>query len=369
MPPSTDRAIVVGIADYPDLGNLKSPENDARAFYAWVTKDSGGGVPLDRTRLILSSDYPAGFQPGQRPPTIREVENALIELRLEAEANQRKGKGLWVGRRLYLYFSGHGCAPRFEEAAILMANATRQMVYHLAGVPSADWFFRSGCFSEIVLLMDCCREPYERVHTYVPPWVDLTQPDVVDQSQRFYGLAAPWSRLARERVMPDQTSRGVFTLALLAGLEGAAYDSTTECTDPATNRRMAKVTAASLKNFMYNCLPEFLSPADRSDPQVAKQPDIPHPRDPNSRMVFATVEVPRYPVIIRVPPGTVGNLRITSLREDGTEEEFENRPATPPEMKVSLPRNNYSAQVVGVGVSRMFRVKPVATEGANVVAL
>ncbi|HJZ92731.1 MAG TPA: hypothetical protein VKE40_17785 [Gemmataceae bacterium] len=369
MPPSIDWAIVVGIADYPDLGNLKSPENDARAFHAWVTSPSGGAVPPDRARLILSSQFPQPSPPGLRPPTIREVENELIGLRALAEENRRKGQGLQVGRRLYLYFSGHGCAPRFEEAAILMANATRQMVYHLAGVPSADWFFRSGSFSEIVLLMDCCREPYERVHTYVPPWVDLTQPDVMDQSQRFYGLAAPWSRLARERVMPDQTSRGVFTLALLAGLQGAAYDSTTEYTDSVTNKRMAHVTSSSLKNFMYNYLPEFLSPADRNDPQVAKQPDIPHPRDPNSKMVFATVEVDRYPVTIRVPPGTVGNLRITTLREDGTEEVLEDRPATPPEMKVDLPRNNYSAQVVGVGMSRMFRVKPIKSEGANVVAL
>src|SRR5262249_3248208 len=160
--------------------------------------------------------------------------------------------GQRVGRRLYLYFSGHGCAPRFEEAAVLMANATRRRVYHLTGMPCADWFYRSGYFEEVVLLMDCCRGRYEKGGTYIPPWVDLTRPEVVDRSQRFYGLAAEWSRLARERVLPGGESRSVFTMALLAGLRGAAYDPATQFTDPATGKRMARVTAASLKNYLYN---------------------------------------------------------------------------------------------------------------------
>jgi Caspase domain/TIR domain len=112
-----------------------------------------------------------------------------------------------------------------------MANATRRLVYHLTGMPLADWFFRAGYFDEVVLLMDCCQERYEKVGVQVFPWVDLTAPEVMDRSQRFYGLAAQWSKRAREREFNGVT-RGVFTAALLAGVRGAACDPTTARTDP-----------------------------------------------------------------------------------------------------------------------------------------
>jgi hypothetical protein len=371
----SDRAIVVGISRYPYLERLNSPENDARAFYDWVTAPAGqGGGGIDprsgRARLILSSDFAEPFTPGMEPPTIAEVEAELIRLDLAAEENKQKGLGQRVGRRLYLYFSGHGCAPRFEEAAFLMANATRRRVYHLTGMPCADWFYRSGYFEEVVLLMDCCRERYEKVGTYVPPWVDLTLPEVVDQSQRFYGLAAEWSRLARERVLPSGESRSVFTMALLAGLRGAAYDPATPFTDPATNRRMARVTAASLKNYLYNYMKDFLSEADRADPLVAKRPDIPHPRDPNADMALSTVEVPVYPVTLRLPAEANGRtLRVVELREDMSEVVVLERPVTDSEVVVPLPRNNYLAQLSGLGFARPFPVRPVTAEGANVIIL
>jgi hypothetical protein len=370
----SDRAIVVGIRDYPHLDPLSSPENDARAFYEWVTtpaEQGGGGIDSasGRARLILSTDFHPPFPLGMEPPTIAQIEPELIALDDLAEQNRSQGQGLQVGRRLYLYFSGHGCAPRFEEAAVLMANATRRRVYHLTGMPIADWFFRAGYFEEIVLLMDCCRERYEKVATYVPPWIDLTLPDVMDRSQRFYGMAAEWSQRARERVMADGQSRGVFTMALLAGLRGAAFDPETRFTDPATNRAMARVTAASLKRFLYNFMKDFLSDADRDDPQVAKLPDIPHPRDPNADMTFSTVQVPVYPVTLRLPREAMGRmLRITILHED-REEVIVERPVDAPEIVVPLSRDNYLAQLFGFGFAKSFSVRPVAEGVANVITL
>jgi hypothetical protein len=371
----TDHAIVVGIAKYPYLEPLNSPENDARAFHAWVIRPAnmgGGGIDpaSGRARLILSSDFKGPFQAGMEPPTVAQVEAELIALDNAAAQNNAAGRGLRVGRRLYLYFSGHGCAPRFEEAAVLMANATRRRVYHLTGMPVADWFFRSGYFTEVVLLMDCCRERYEKVATYVPPWVDLTLPEVVDQSQRFYGLAAEWSRLARERVLPSGKSHSVFTMALLAGLEGAAADPATTFFDPATNRPLAHVTAASLKNYLYNYMQDFLSEADRADPLVAKQPDIPHPRDPNADMVLSTAQVPVYPFTFRLQPEAIGRqLRVTQLHQDMSEKEVLLCQVTKLEIVVPLPRNNYLAQVAGLGFAKPIQVRPVAVGGANVISL
>src|SRR5438105_3126370 len=131
QPTDSDHAIVVGIAKYPYLDALNSPENDARAFHTWVTTDArqgGGGIDpaSGRARLILSSGFKGPVEKGMEPPTIAQIEAELIRLDDLAEQNRAAGRGQRVGRRLYLYFSGHGCAPRFEEAAILMANATRR---------------------------------------------------------------------------------------------------------------------------------------------------------------------------------------------------------------------------------------------------
>jgi Caspase domain len=370
MPPigpaaGPDYAIVVGITRYPYLDPLNSPENDARAFHSWLTRpaaEGGGGIDStsDRARLVLSSQFAAGFAQGMDPPTVAQVEAELIRLQDMADANQQKGLGKRVGRRLYLYFSGHGCAPRFEEAAILMANATRRRVYHLTGMPCADWFYRAGTFEEVVLLMDCCRERYEKVGTYVPPWVDLLDPEVVDRSKRFYGLAAEWSKVARS----------VFTLALLAGLEGGAYDPATVFADPANGTQRAHVTAASLKNYLYNHMKDFLPEADLGAPGVSAQPDIPHPRDPNAPMVFCTVAVPVYPVTFRLPVGASGQtLRVVELKEDGSEQVWLQQAVAGTEVQTNLPRNNYIVQVSGMGFAKGFPVKPLTTEGANVVTL
>ena len=50
----SDRAIIVGIENYPFIGKLGGPENDAQAFQAWVGSPGGGAVPLANIRPILA---------------------------------------------------------------------------------------------------------------------------------------------------------------------------------------------------------------------------------------------------------------------------------------------------------------------------
>ena len=148
--------------------------------------------------------------------------------------------------------------------------------------------------------MDCCREAYERAACYAPPW-DQTltaSPAVLQAAERVYGQAAPWRRVARERQMPDGTWRGVFTMALLEGLNGAAYDSTTIRIGD-DGREVAEITAVSLKAFLNRNMKDFISAEDREDSQIRNEPDIPHPRNEQvqSRMIFSPpVPVPAYDV-------------------------------------------------------------------------
>src|SRR5262245_55141594 len=124
-----DYAIIVGIEVYPAFdpnGPLKGPENDARAFRDWVISPTGGNVPNDKDHvvLIVSSDYkPAPKTPDDARPMIMDVHSAFERLQNKAQQNADKGKGLQVGRRLYIYMAGHGFAPRDDQTALLMANA------------------------------------------------------------------------------------------------------------------------------------------------------------------------------------------------------------------------------------------------------
>lgn len=346
-----DFAIVVGIQKYAYLDSLNCPENDAKAFYEWVTAADGGAVENTRAALILGSAIsPESASPMDMPPLVRHMERELDKLEDIAQENKKKDLGRRVGRRLYLYFAGHGCAPTFDEAAILAANASKMRLYHLTGMPVANWFYRAGYFREIVLLMDCCRESYERTVVYAPPWdrTVTTSDENLKTAERFYGLAAPWKRMARERLMEYDTWRGVFTLALLEGLRGAAYDpKTIEIVD---GKPMASVTAVSLKAFLNTSMREFLSPEDRADAQVSNEPDIPHPRNEqkDSELIFGVpVPVPTYPVMFQLSAADVGlTLRVVRITPQGQFVDLASQTLITHEATLQLSPSLYLAQVV-----------------------
>jgi Caspase domain len=355
--PSNDWAIVVGIRRYPGLGDLNGPENDASAFYDWVMSATGGGVPPAQAWPLLSSNFPTVTTAIDASPNDHEVQKLFEKLDDCTEKKRQEGE-LQLGRRLYLYFSGHGCATTYEDSALITANATRRRIYHVPGKCWADYFFRAGYFREIALFMDCCRERQERVAQNIPSWVSKDLPDVVDQSRRFYGFGAKWSRMAREKEYPPGSglTRGIFTLALLDGLSGAAYDAATQFYDLATNKLRAQVTAASLGNFLYNNMRNYLSDQDLADPLIAKEPDLVYDRDGGRAFVFNTVDVPLFPVAIELPMEAGGKL----LEIRG--EKFQvvkSEAARAPVHRVELSRGNYEVRVKDVHLETLFQLTGV----------
>jgi hypothetical protein len=262
---ATDRAIIVGIRWYPgkDMENLNASLNDARAFRDWLLEPNGGGLTPNQIDLIISDENPpvAGTIP---QPVADQVWDALDRLELAALDNLGKGQGRRVGRRLYLYFSGHGFAPQLNQTVVLMANASpSRLIAQIPGRAYADWFYRACYFDEVLLFMDCCRNLL-RGGILIPPHftTDITGANV-DQIRYFYGFATKWSRLSRERPIPDPGGpvRSVFTAALLAGLRGGAADPT------------GRVTAATLGNYLFSQMKTFLSPADLANPDIPQEPD------------------------------------------------------------------------------------------------
>lgn len=258
-PRKHDYAIVVGISRYPHFTKLDGPENDAQDFYDWVTSDQGGGVPApNRAKLIRSSDFAQ-----EDEPTTEAVNKAFMDV-LEPALN----KGGKAGRRLYLYFAGHGFGPKLDESALFMANANSGMGlgYHIAGRRYAEWVAASSLFDEVVLFMDCCRDMYRRGRPNPPPWPPVEQPP---GARWLYAFATQWGFKSYERPTPGaQRVEGIFTKSLLTGLRKAVVGG--------------RITAQSLKDFIIN---DF---ASRTEQGEKKDPDI----DARHAIVFAEGVVP-----------------------------------------------------------------------------
>jgi hypothetical protein len=315
-------AIIVGIK-YADeaLNTLQGPENDAQSFCKWAVEPDGGGVPDDDThrQLILSSRFGGAVE-----PTAARVVAAFDAL--DAIARQKADAGLRrrVGKRLYIYLAGHGFAPsnNDEETGLLVADAKfGDYQQHVLGRYCAQWAYKAYYFDEIILFMDCCRTPLQTnpVLNFKPRELNAAG---FEKVMRFYCFACRWSFKTREREMPpDRSWRGVFTTALLEGLRGAASDD------------RGRVTADSLYRYLKNFTQCYMSPAERADLSVPKEPDIFYEPDHGRKIILATVKADRPSVMERLmsffsgtgfsPPPLKGyKVRIT-LPEDVAGEEVE----------------------------------------------
>jgi hypothetical protein len=333
----TDWGVVVGITKYPELENLDGSENDAQAFYDWLISPAGGNVPARQVALILSSEFPVEVKAVRAEPSSYRIQQAFDDLQDVAQANMNAGNGQQVGHRLYIYLSGHGFAPTFDDTALLAANATRLRAgYHVVGKPFANWFLRSNYFDQVILFMDCCRENVTTVGPNIPAYMTVNGPEGVDKARTFFGFGTKWSRTSRERLMADGKVHGVFTWALLQGLKG-------EACDPATG----DVTARSLGDYLYNHMKMFLTAQDLQDPEIPKEPDLQYDANPANPLVFCNVPVPQYTVNIQLPAAAAGQpVRILDTRfavacvANGV----------PPVWQTALRRGTYLAQILPLGL-------------------
>jgi uncharacterized caspase-like protein len=278
-----DWAVVVGIQSYFDsgaLGALAGPENDATEFFEWVTSSTGGAVPKDQAILILSSTYKPPFTSAAAAmPTKKALKLAFDHLKKIAEENDSKKLGLSVGDRLYVFMAGHGFAPDIEDelTALLTAEAsvTKRRLNHVIGSYMADWFWRAAYFKQVLLFMDCCRSVLPCTQPY-KPYKDRRGRDY-DKVRRFYAYGARVTQESREWTPEGRKCHGVFTMTLLNGLRGAAYDT----------RDPKNITAESLRDYLYTDFKNFMVPADRTRSNVRDIPEVDYEQRPNSNFVIA----------------------------------------------------------------------------------
>jgi hypothetical protein len=263
-----DFAIVVGISRYPGLGdspeaaNLQAPDRDAKLVYNWLNNKNGGAVPKKNIQLITSSQFPIAKLARDAEPTTATINECFRIYLDKAQANQAAGTGTRVGRRLYIYVSGHGFSPKRYHGALYTATATKIATEHVYVSDWVEWLQDTGYFDEFVLWMDCCME---REFTVVSQATSFRQQGGSQApGPTFIGLAAPRPLKTVEREISGDKNQihGVFTWALLNGLKGAAVNQD------------GLITGPSLETHLLNTMKDYLAPQDAENSAVAKEPDI-----------------------------------------------------------------------------------------------
>jgi hypothetical protein len=215
----------------------------------------------------------------------------------------------------------------------------------------ALYFLNAGIFDEIVVFMDCCRNPFGLSPNF-PSYVNAVSLDALKQERRtFFGFATRWGLNAREKPFNGVT-RGIFTTALMAGLKGAAANSD------------GTITSSSLRNYLLVHMQDLLSDAERRDTTIPQSPDIPAPA---VDLVFTTVPPPRVKVTITFPPA--GANQPIRIRGDGFKviAQGQTGGGNTWDAPEPLPRGNYLVQIPGADLEKDFPL--VGNEGTLNVTL
>jgi hypothetical protein len=208
-PRDKDFGLVVGVDHYSKIPPLSGARADARRFYKWMRRPSGGGVLREHARLIVSKRDPP-------TPLQQQIDEALVDLMMRADA-------IGGGRRLYFHFSGHGAvsstAANQDVALLLAAWSTLFDTRALSSDHYCNYVVRVGLFHEVAIFLDCCRTVTGKVRGAAPSF-DLTPLTTPCRSTMFVAHATSHGDQAFE-VGRGKEARGVFTDCLLSILRAS----------------------------------------------------------------------------------------------------------------------------------------------------
>jgi uncharacterized caspase-like protein len=337
-----DHAVVVGIRRYGDSVNpskwirdLEGPDNDAQAIAAWLRKPDGGGLPDENVRVVSSAEAPDPFPPGGAAPQQYAVEAALTDVAFLPPSgfrDEEEGR-TYAGRRLYVYVAGHGFAKRVDETALITAEALERRPLNVLITSWLDWYHQAAHFKELVLWVDTCAS---NVPVAYLKGCDLTVStgSSIGSARRFYVYAAELNKQAVENKMADGKWHGVFTYALLQGLEGGVA---------------GKVTSESLRDYLRNNMKSFMRPEQRVN-AVSQEPAF-GPVDPMDFGVEGTTRA--FAVTLRFPDRLKGKKATVSVDASTVLAETE---LAGPEWKLELEAGAYVAFVPDSGEFGAFAV-------------
>jgi hypothetical protein len=257
-----DWGVVAGINYYPGFTNLKGPVYDSTLFRRWLLRR--GFVPDDQVFPIQSPENaPASILAAE--PKLDQLSGVFSELVRKAAPHPLHR----LGRRLYIFLSGHGIIatrsviPDYREAALLMANADENSLsLHLGARAHAEWFRALGIFDEVILIADCCRDQEDNVPPAIPV-LPAWQPKR-PEGRHFYALPTMLGSKAWERTLGSPpTTRGIFSYVVIEALN-----------NPKLYDEQGELPASTLERHLYTAVPELNG---KQDPYIDYSHD---PRKP-----------------------------------------------------------------------------------------
>lgn len=218
-----DFGLVVGVDHYPRFRSLQGAAADAAAFHAWMCDPDGGGVAPEHARLVTSTPEPP-------TPLQDHIDEQVVELVQTADA-------LGGGRRLYMYFSGHGAtctAGAADDVALLLAKWSPTLArLALSSQRYCSALGSLGLFEEIAMFLDCCRTAVVGA-VGMPPAFTCKPANRGAAARTFVAYASEVGRPAFEQSREGEW-HGTFTRRLLwilrrspHGIEAAALKQTLE---------------------------------------------------------------------------------------------------------------------------------------------
>ncbi|MFJ5993175.1 caspase family protein [Lentzea sp. NPDC092896] len=230
-------AIVVGIDHYPALADLKSARHDAAQFYDWLVDPAFGAVPPANVITVQASDPVMSID--SVLPTQKQIINAMHHVQCTVRQAVTTDPEAFSRTRLYVFVAGHGITPSDGAGgALLTADATPQLGYHVDLRKYARWHRKNGLFREVFVFADCCRVASNVPYGFVPPFTNEPSGMSTDAVVA-YATTAGGSSIAQ---MSGSGARGHFTRALLEALRGAAVNESND------------ITLASIENYVGLCL-------------------------------------------------------------------------------------------------------------------
>ena len=225
-----DYALIFALDKYGDTEKwrtLKGAINDADRFNRWLL----GPAAVPKTHIIEE----VGDDSGTRPQLSDLMAKVMDLLRAQPS-------GARIGRRLYIFLAGHGVEAIDQarlETLLVTAESRDNWVQGFPGNLAMSHFRLEARFEEIILFMDCCRTMSAEAR---PSWNIPTTPDALAKSVRWgSALAAQLFTDVRERKVSGKM-QGIFTSALMDGLEGKAKDGE------------GRITTESLSSYLYETL-------------------------------------------------------------------------------------------------------------------
>jgi hypothetical protein len=335
---ANDYAILIGINDYPTLGeggvhaDLKGPCNDVDAIQAWLLDPHGGAIADPAHVKIIKSSAIAGES---ARPTADQLEAALAEI---DAIGQRQH--LQVGRRLYIFMSGHGFSPGRQRACLFAADARERLSYNIHATGWLNWLTDSGYFREYVLWMDCCMNRMSFLQARDPPLPLVNSSESPAAGFVAFAAQRPLKAVEVDIAEDGGKTHGAFTWALLEGLRGAAADHN------------GRVTGRSLGDWLRNAQVARISPEDREDLDVSKEPEI---VQEDAGLIFSRgISKPSYPVSLTFPQAAKNE---TALLWSGQPPRVvENIPLGTAPLETSLRPGLYLVEVPAAGLRQGFEV-------------